>query len=339
MKIHILFPFQSGPWGGGNQFLKALRAYFQKRNVYSDDPDKADVILFNSHHQLLEAAKLKRKRQSAVFVHRVDGPVFLIRGRDREIDSLIFRFNEAMADGTIFQSGWSRDKCREQGLKIHTKNTLIYNAPDPSIFFPPLNRKSIGVSKIRIVATSWSANKRKGFDIYEYLDRNLDFDRYSFTFVGQSNIDFKNIARMHPQPSADLANILRNHDIFLTASLDDPCSNSLLEGLHCGLPAVGRNSGGHPELIKGQGRIFNSESDVLEAIDDVANRLEEYRMKLCPSTMDETGNSYLTFCESIYISGKEQRKRFTTLTYLGVLALIMKEKKLPFFQRFRAKQT
>ncbi|MBA7489471.1 hypothetical protein ES702_00005 [subsurface metagenome] len=39
MKIHILYKFIEGPWGGGNQFLKALRDYFRKVGVYSDTPE------------------------------------------------------------------------------------------------------------------------------------------------------------------------------------------------------------------------------------------------------------------------------------------------------------
>lgn len=35
MKIHILCEFVEGPWGGGNQFLKALRRYLRKKGVYS----------------------------------------------------------------------------------------------------------------------------------------------------------------------------------------------------------------------------------------------------------------------------------------------------------------
>ncbi len=49
MKIHILYNFREGPWGGGNQFLKALRGQLQGRGVYVDTPEDADVIIFNSY--------------------------------------------------------------------------------------------------------------------------------------------------------------------------------------------------------------------------------------------------------------------------------------------------
>ncbi len=51
MRIHILFDFKSGAYGGGNQFLKALCQFFTDSNYYCNDPNNADVILINSHHQ------------------------------------------------------------------------------------------------------------------------------------------------------------------------------------------------------------------------------------------------------------------------------------------------
>ena len=36
MKIHILYPFKDGPWGGANQFLKAVKEYFIKRESYTE---------------------------------------------------------------------------------------------------------------------------------------------------------------------------------------------------------------------------------------------------------------------------------------------------------------
>ena len=47
MKINILFNFKNEAFGGGNQFLKALRKEFEKRKIYDEDYKKADVILFN----------------------------------------------------------------------------------------------------------------------------------------------------------------------------------------------------------------------------------------------------------------------------------------------------
>ena len=54
MKIFIDFKFTEKPWGGGNQFLKALYHSFKKDGYIEDKIENADIILFNSHHEAKE---------------------------------------------------------------------------------------------------------------------------------------------------------------------------------------------------------------------------------------------------------------------------------------------
>lgn len=81
MKIHILYTFQDNPWGGGNQFLKALKKQFLINDVYCQNPTDAGVILFNSHHQIKSILILKKKYSDKIFIHRLDGPIFKLRER------------------------------------------------------------------------------------------------------------------------------------------------------------------------------------------------------------------------------------------------------------------
>ena len=77
MKIHILFDIKAGPAGGGNQFLKCLKAWLESQSCYSQAPEDADVFLFNSHQNVFEVAKIKRLYPDKPFVHRIDGPMRL----------------------------------------------------------------------------------------------------------------------------------------------------------------------------------------------------------------------------------------------------------------------
>jgi len=301
-RIHILVKFVEGPWGGANQFLKALREYFRKVGVYSEDAEDADVILFNSYpfgSEYLFNLAFKLKSLNKVFIHRVDGPISYVRGGDRAIDNIIYDFNNLVADGTIFQSSWSRDKNYELGIKNSPYETVIMNTPDPGIF----NRESkrqFNDKKVKLVATSWSGNIRRGFEIYQYLDEHLDFSRYEMTFVGNSPVEFKNINWIRPVPSKDLADILREYDIYITASRNDPCSNALIEALHCGLPAVARNDGGHPEIVGEAGTLFASEKEVIKSIEKVAENYDYYQQQISLPTFDEIGQRYYEFAQSIY---------------------------------------
>ncbi len=328
MKIHILYEFVEGPWGGGNQFLKALRVYFRKAGVYSESPEEAQVILFNSHHGLDKVFRAKKRYPNKILIHRVDGPISYIRGRDRAIDEIIVRSNKLCADGTIFQSNWSRENNYEIGMRKCPYETVVMNAPDLKIFSPE-GKKSPDEEKIKLVATSWSGNMRRGFEIYQYLDEHLDFNRYEMTFVGNSPIEFKNIKWIKPVPSRELANILKEHDIYITASQNDPCSNALIEALHCSLPAVARNDGGHPEIIGQAGVFFENEGGVIPAIEKVAQAYSHYQARINLPTLDEVGQKYYEFAQSIYedyLSGNYRLKPVNLLSDIRVRIKIMEWK-------------
>jgi len=108
MKIKIIYKFNQGAWGGGNQFLKALKKEFENVGVYEENIEKVDVILFNSHHNLNKVFAFKKKFPKQVFIHRIDGPIQSVRGKDNVLDKIIYQFNNLVADGVIFQSNWKR---------------------------------------------------------------------------------------------------------------------------------------------------------------------------------------------------------------------------------------
>ncbi len=309
MNFHILYDMRNKPWGGGNQFLKALRKRFREQGIYAEQVDDAEAVLINSHQFgkynrfLVKLWKLTRSRPNTIVLHRVDGPIFMIRGTGPGVDHIIFRFNEMIANGTIYQSEWSKAQNSLSGMRAGVASTVIMNAPDQTVFHPRGRTKPRG--KVKIISVSWSANLRKGFNIYRYLDQHLDWDRYEMTFVGNSPIVFDNVTHVPPIKSTVLASLLYQHDIFLTASQQDPCSNSLIEALHCGLPAVGLNSGGHPEIIGEAGELFESEKDVLSAIEQVATNLEHYRMIINVPTIAEIGDAYNHFAKEV-ASAKKQ---------------------------------
>ena len=333
-QIHILHKFVEGPWGGGNQFLTALREYFREAGVYSENPEDAGVILFNSYpfgsEYLFDLASRLKKRLNKVLIHRVDGPISYVRGRDRAVDEIIGSFNSSLADGTIFQSNWSLEKNSETGIKKAPYEIVIMNAPNPDIFNRE-GRQPFNKGKIKLVATSWSGNVRRGFDIYEFLDKHLDFDRYEMTFVGNSPVEFKNVRWLKPVPARELADILKRHDIYVTASKKDPCSNALIEALHCGLPAVARNDGGHPEIVGQAGELFEDESDVIETVEKVAQDYNNYQQRINLPALDDIGQKYYDFAQGIYeeyLRGSYQPKQANFISRVKIKANVLRWKAL-----------
>jgi glycosyltransferase involved in cell wall biosynthesis len=326
MKIHILYKFRDAAWGGANQFLAGLRKYFRKKRCYSEDLEGADAIIFVSYpfnsEYFFDQLKDLKGRRDVITVNRMNGPISLYRGSDRIVDRMNFMFDRDISDGTIFQSGWSQMKCHEMGMEVNENETVIGNAPDPEIFYPrSYSDISKDGSKIKLAASSWSDNVNKGFDVYSYLDRNLDFTKYDMTFIGNSPVEFKNIRHIPALLPLELAEELRKHDIFVFASKQESCSNSLLEAVHCGLPVVVRNNSSQPELLKSDGVFFDSSLDVIAAIErlsgDIAHHMGASKMQ----SIEDVGKSYYDFCESIYIKaqqGKYNAKQWKEGKYVAL---------------------
>lgn len=308
MKMHILFPLKDTPNGGGNQFLLALKQRFIDLGYCAERAEDANVIIFNSYpfgaaYQLYsQVARLRSNAKKPVaVVHRVDGPIAVVRGsaRDLPVDRSIASFNNFLADATVFQSKWSRAICHDFGIGVGKPEIVIGNAPDNRWFYRPVQRVPLRPGdRVRVIASSWSSNWRKGFDIYRYLDHALDHDRYEFIFVGNTPVQFDSIRIVPPVCSRELGDLLRGAHIYLTASIDDPCSNAVVEALHCGLPIVARTSGGHPELVGANGALFTGHDDVISTLDRVAAALAELPVSNLP-TMEIVADAYLEFARQI----------------------------------------
>jgi len=298
IKVNILWKFNA-VGGGGNQFLRALRRYLISQGFYVEDPYKADVVLVNSKDCLVEASMVKGIAKNKI-VHRIDGIFSLYRGKhERYNDNNVYDFAREYADGVIFQSNWSKIESEKNGMSVHPNNAIIYNCADNRYFVRKDKNRS---GKIKLVTSSWSNNIKKGFEVYEYLDNNLDFDKYEYSFAGRSPILFKNIKLVGVLNSEELAVVLNSSDIFVTATEDDACSNSLIEGLACGCPAVVLDSGGCPEIIMNSGNsgeIFKGKEDVIEKINKVSDNLDIYSENINVSCLEDIGQQYYDFMMSV----------------------------------------
>jgi glycosyltransferase involved in cell wall biosynthesis len=81
--------------------------------------------------------------------------------------------------------------------------------------------------------------------------------------------------------------------VFLAASINDPSSNALLEALACGLPAVYRRSGGHPELVGDGGLPFETPEEVSGILDALVSQLDARRAAIRIPSLAEVADRYL----------------------------------------------
>jgi glycosyltransferase involved in cell wall biosynthesis len=292
--LAVFHDFEPAPAGGGHQFLRGLVRELEGRGLAVEVnriSGGTPACLFNSFN--FDLARLRRfVRADCRLVHRVDGPVGVYRGFDDGTDRRIEATNAELADATVLQSRYSLDKHRELGLRL-VEPVVIENAVDASIFHPPVERAPLAGRRVRVIASSWSDNERKGADTLAWLDRHLDYLRYELTFVGRMPRAFEHVAVVGPVHSQEVARLLREHDVYLAPSRDDPCSNALLEALACGLPAVFRSSGGHPELVGSGGVPFDPDDEIPAALDRLVAELDSRRSAIPVRAISEVADRYL----------------------------------------------
>jgi glycosyltransferase involved in cell wall biosynthesis len=288
--LAVYHDFPPPPTGGGTQFLRALVAELERRGlrISLNRLAGARACLFNSYN--FDFERLRRAHREGVrFVHRVDGPITVYRGRDDGTDARIHEVNRELADATIFQSRYSLEKHAELGLEF-AEPRVVHNAPDPRVFHPGARHRD---GKVKIIAVNWSDNPAKGADVIAWLERRLDWSRYAFTFVGRSQVAFERVRTIPPVPPADVAKLLRDHDVFFTASLHESCSNSLLEALATGLPALYVDSGSNAEIAGEGGLAWCEREEIPDALERLVAEYDERRAAISVPTLEQVTDCYL----------------------------------------------
>ena len=292
--VALFHQFTPAPTGGGHQFLRALVSELERRGLVVElnrISARTPVCLFNSFN--FDFRRLRRfARGDCRMVHRVDGPIGVYRGFDDGTDARIEAVNRQLADATVVQSQFSLEEHRRLGIVLRDP-AVILNTVDPAIFHPPPSWEPPTGRKVRAIATSWSDNPNKGAEVFDWLDRNLDFERFELTFVGRSSGHYERIRTTGALASGPVAEELRRHDVYIAASRNDPCSNALLEALACGLPVAYRESGGHPELVGDAGLPFSEPEELRGVLEQLARELADRRSAITVTSLSDVADRYL----------------------------------------------
>ena len=292
--VAIAHDFRPPPYGGSNQFLLALRGELRRRGLRVG----ANVVTSRTRACLLNAHAFDDRALRSMLhpgcrvVHRVDGPLATYRGFDDGADARIAALNAELAHATVVQSRYSLEASAQVGIELRDP-VVIPNAVDPELFYPPASREPLTGRKVRLITTSWSDNPNKGTETYRWLERQLDWSRFEWTFAGRTAAAFERIRVVPPVGSAQVAELLREHDVFVTASVHDAASNALLEALACGLPALYTLSGGHAEIAGEAGLGFAEREELPELLDRLVEELDERRELIRIPTLAETADRYL----------------------------------------------
>ena len=319
MKVFFTYKPLDLSFGGGNQFV----AYFSKHLISlghtvvyklenNNDIDLIMVIdprlLRFNRYDTRAILEYKRQHPNVKIIHRVN-ECDIKRAKSINIEAKLLEVFQ-FADRIVFVSEWLMNYF----IKKHNLFNIIYkirvvlNGCNMNNFNPSFQktRKVLNIPKnvktimdgiisrpIKIVTHHWSSNYLKGFEIYNYLDKELGKSKnrqqrdsdipFEFTFIGNYNQEYvpKYCQILKPMSGKELGDELKKHDIYITATQSEPGAMHYTEGLSCGLPVLFRtNGGGTTEVCIKYGESFSSTYDLWIQLDKIRNNYCSYLKKI-----------------------------------------------------------
>jgi hypothetical protein len=274
----------SGSYGGGAFFVKNMVKYLQEKgyNITFQLQPNIDLLFIidprkdrYNHYSIDQIIQYKQYFPNVKIIHRVN-ECDIKREVSINLEPLLLKTMQ-IADHVVFISKWLKDYFINK-YNLNLNHSCILNGSNQNYFFPSINKKLQG--KTKIVTHHWSNNYLKGFHIYNELDKLLEErDDIEFTFIGNYNRNYipKNIKLLPPTSGNELGNLIKENDIYLTATQNEPCGMHHIEGLSCGLPILYCEGGGAiKELCDKVGEEFNSIETLLNKLDKIKNNYEEY---------------------------------------------------------------
>ncbi|MGB0683937.1 MAG: hypothetical protein ACPGOV_14590 [Magnetovibrionaceae bacterium] len=314
LTIAIAHHIQDGPWGGGNAAVRAISEELESRG---------HSVRFDLNHPGIDLILMTEVRQrspqvpfghGAMARYRLSHPGAIIVHRINECDerkgtsgmNRRLRLANLLAHHTVFIGEWLKDldlwtSCGDDSFSV------IPNGGDTRLFHDRGFEPWEGSGPIKLVTHHWGANRLKGFDVYEHLDALLDDPdqkaRFQLTYIGNlpPGFAFRNVIHKTPLSGEPLAEELRSHHAYITASQNEPAGMHHIEGALSGLPLLFRNSGALPEYGTGFGVSFNGPLDVEQALAEMRRDYTLWRERLAayPFTADLMAGRYADLFENL----------------------------------------
>jgi glycosyltransferase involved in cell wall biosynthesis len=280
-----------GPWGGASSFIWQLHRYLVNRGfdvVYSLSKQVDVIVLIDPRtgpadrcFGVEEIKSYQDKQPDVKVIHRVNECDQ--RKSTDFMDAVLERANR-VADFTVFISDWLFRYHADRWFDDRRAWTVIYNGADPRVFFPARRPPQDAGSALRIVTHHWSSHHMKGFPVYAELDGLIQqgvIEDVELWVAGRwpSDLTWHTARLFPPTKGMALAGILRQCDIYITASLWEPGGMHHVEGAQCGLPVLyHEDGGGIVDMCCRYGVAFRD--DLVAAFEHVRKDMPELRRKV-----------------------------------------------------------
>jgi glycosyltransferase involved in cell wall biosynthesis len=249
VKIYISRQAVTGPWGGGNRWLRAFLAacYAEGWRIACSVAD-ADVAFIAAVKQgspvepgaVQVATDAQKRGIPCIFrVNDCDAR----KGTD-DVDRDV-RLAAGRCAHIVYVSRWLAAYAAAHGVASRS-SSIIINGVDRTVFDPTLyQHRSLSDSRLRIVTHHWSDNRLKGALWYEALDSLSSDGTIVLTYVGRHACKFSDRTIVVPPCDGHLlATTLACNDVYVSGSTYDPGPNHILEAAALGMPMIVAANGG-----------------------------------------------------------------------------------------------
>ncbi len=195
----------------------------------------------------------------------------MLKGSCMDLARRVFDRKRAMYEGHnltfVGCSRWMADMARQGALTRGHQVTNIPNAIDTDVFKPldkTAARQKFNLPqdmRLLLFGAQRITDPRKGFDFLVEACEHIS--KHHPTLPGHLGVivlggDAQSVKEALPLPvytvdylsnEAEIAQLYNAADLFVTPSLQDNLPNTIVEAMACGVPCVGFNIGGIPEMI------------------------------------------------------------------------------------------
>jgi glycosyltransferase involved in cell wall biosynthesis len=263
-KLNIGFSFNRANAGPSN-FMNNLKSSLEIKNISKTS------FFINPFTSCNIYANQIRNPWNKPYFFRVDGVGFDTSKTDEETKKL----NETLLNGiknskgVIYQSEFSK-KLAEKTLGYKPKNsTIIINGTNQDIFNNEGDnlRSDLDIpenSLVFVTSAKWRPRKRLEDTIDSFKRFRNEYNKDTYLIViGYENTDSENIIYIPHIENSELPKYLRTADIYLFLGWVDPCPNSVVEAISCGLPVICTNIGGTKEIVEltNSGIVVNTDPE------------------------------------------------------------------------------
>ena len=240
---------------------------------------KPDAIYGHFWQNAFDIRKYCYKNGTPLFVACGEGDTAL----EDLVNSLSFAEKKRLSNavtGVISVSSLNKRKCIEYGLSKAEDIVVLPNSVNSSLFsdINPLNRNSLGVfdDDFLIVFTGGFIHRKGASRLAAAIDKIGD-KRIKVIFIGKpvpgddATPHCNGIVHIGALEHDDIPSYLSAADVFCLPTLNEGCSNAIVEAIACGLPIISSNLPFNDDILDSSNALLVNP----ESVDDIASAIKQ----------------------------------------------------------------